>query len=222
MRTAFQQNLKKLQDELFSMSGLVTESIDRSVKALKEKDIETAEQIRKDDIHINNLRWEIEEKCIQLMATQQPVATDLREIIAVLNIIAELERIGDYAEGIAKIVIKLGDQPPVKPYIDIPRMTELATGMICRSLEAYAARDAESAYRITDEDDKIDELYHQILRELISIMIENPKTITTCTHLIWVAHNLERIGDRVTNICERIIFLVTGEIVENTDKREDA
>lgn len=219
MRTAFEQHLNKLQNELFSMADMVTKAINRSVTALREKDIETARQVRQEDIHINNIRWGIEEQCIQLMATQQPVATDLREIIAVLNIITELERIGDYADGIAKIVIKLGDQPPVKPYIDIPRMAELATSMIHQSLKAYTDRDAKSAYRITDQDDKVDDLYHQVLRELISIMIENPKTITSCTYLIWAAHNLERIGDRVTNICERIIFLVTGEIVENTDQK---
>lgn len=219
MRTVFEKNLHKLQTELHNMTELVTKAVSSSVTCLINQDITGAEKLRKDDIHINNLRWEIEEQCIHLMATQQPVATDLREIIAILNIITELERIGDYAVGIAKIVIKLDNQPQVKPYIDIPRMVEIVNRMINSALEAYASHDAKAAYEITDQDDQVDELYHQVLRELISIMIENPKTITTCTSLIWVAHNLERIGDRATNICERVIFLATGEIVENTEKK---
>jgi phosphate transport system protein len=218
MRIAFQEHLKTLERELHNMAGMVNRAIDRSVTALKEQDVDEARQIKLDDVHINNKRFEIEEQCIHLIATQQPVATQLREIIAVLNIITDLERMGDYAEGIAKIVIKLDGSDPVKPLIDIPRMAEIATGMITSSLEAYAARDVDRAREITAIDDDVDNLYHQVNRELISIMIEDPRTITRCTYLMWVAHNLERIADRVTNICERIIFLVTGELVENIDK----
>ncbi|MEX0681622.1 MAG: phosphate signaling complex protein PhoU [Balneolales bacterium] len=221
MRSAFQEHLRELESELFNMGDMVITSINRSVSALKEQKLELAKQIRRDDSRINDKRWQIEEQCIHLIATQQPVATQLREIIAVLSIITDLERMGDYAAGIAKIVIKMGEEPPVKPLIDIPRMAEIATAMIKRSLDAYAGRDAENARLISADDDKVDELYHQLLRELISIMIENPRIITRCTYLMWTAHNLERIGDRVTNICERIIFLVTGELVENLDKPEN-
>lgn len=218
MRTAFQENLKQLENELYNMAEMVNVAINRSIIALKEKDVEEAKKIKNDDIHINNKRFEIEEQCIQLIATQQPVATQLRELIAVLNIITDLERMGDYAEGIAKIVIKLNGREPVKPLIDIPRMAEISADMINRSLKAYADRDVVSAREISDLDDNVDDLYHQVVRELISIMIEDPRTITRCTYLMWVAHNLERIADRVTNICERIIFLVTGELVENISK----
>ncbi len=218
MRIAFQEHLRTLNLELHNMADMVNQAIDRSIIALKERDVDEAKKIKKDDIHINNKRFEIEEQCIHLIATQQPVATQLREIIAVLNIITDLERMGDYAEGIAKIVIKLDGSDPVKPLIDIPRMAEIATGMVTQSLDALADRDVERAREITKMDDDVDDLYHQVIRELISIMIEDPRTITRCTYLMWVAHNLERIADRVTNICERIIFLVTGELVENIGK----
>jgi phosphate transport system protein len=220
MREAFEGHLSDLEQDLFTMGEMVTIAVKRSIKALRERDVEEAKRIKNDDTIINQKRWDIEEKCINLIATQQPVAKDLRELIAVLNIITDLERMGDYAEGVAKIVIKLGDQPPVKPLIDIPRMAEIAVDMINKSLRAYAERNEKSARLICDMDDDVDELYHQIIRELITIMIEDPRTITRSTYLIWVSHNLERIADRVTNICERIIFLVTGEIVENVTKNE--
>ncbi|MEX2600219.1 MAG: phosphate signaling complex protein PhoU [Balneolaceae bacterium] len=215
MRVIFQEHLDDLEQDLFTMSDMVTHAVNLSVKALKERDLDEAQRIRDNDVNINNKRWEIEETCIKLIATQQPVATDLRELIAVLNIITDLERMGDYAEGIARIVQKLGDEDPVKALIDIPRMAELSIEMIQKSLRAYSDRDDRKARLISEQDDTIDELYKQVQRELISIMIEDPKKITRCTYLLWASHNLERIGDRATNICERIIYLVTGEIVEN-------
>jgi phosphate transport system protein len=215
MRKAFEAQLSELVQDVARMGDMVTLAVKRSIKALKERDIGEAERIKHDDIYINDKRWEIEEACVNLIATQQPVASDLRELIAVLNVITDLERMGDYAEGIAKIVIKLGDQPPVKPLIDIPRMAELAVDMIDKSLKAFANRDEKSAREISKTDDDVDQLYHQLIRELITIMIEDPKTITRSTYLIWIAHRLERIADRVTNINERTIFLVTGEIIEN-------
>lgn len=218
MRETFQEHLKELEQDLFTMGEMVTIALNRSIKALKERDVEEAKKIREDDEYINRKRWEIEEKCIHLIATQQPVATDLRELIAVLSIITDLERMGDYAEGIAKVVIQIGDQPPVKPLIDIPRMAEIAAEMIHSALKAYADRNDKEARLICDRDDDVDELYNQVYRELLSIMIEDPTTITRATYLMWTSHNLERIADRVTNICERIIFLVTGEMVENVSK----
>lgn len=215
MRSVFRQHLAELEHEMFNMADMVTSAITSSVYSLKNQDIEKAKSIKKGDVEINNKRWEIEEKCINLIATQQPVATDLREVIAVLTIITDLERMGDYAEGIAKITKKIGTEPHVKSLIDIPRMCELSVEMINSSMNAYAERDDKAARIISDKDDEVDELYKQIYRELTSIMIEDPRTISSCTYLLWAAHNLERIADRVTNICERIIFLVTGELVEN-------
>ena len=142
------------------------------------------------------------------------MASDLRIIVAVLNIITELERIGDHAEGIAKIAIMIGDEPPLKPLIDIPRMAEQTVDMLRRSLDAFINRDAEAARQISAEDDTVDQLYDQVFRELLTFMVEDPKTITRATRLIWVAHNLERSADRVTNICERVVFVVTGKMEE--------
>jgi len=215
MRTAIQENLTDLEKDLFEMASMVIQAIDRAVNALKEKNIETAKRIRKEDKFINEKRWEIEEKCIKIIATQQPVASDLRKLIAVLNIITDLERMGDYAAGISKIIIKLGLEEPIKPLIDIPRMAEIAIRMTEDSLKAYAERDEQKAREIHKKDDEVDALYHQIIRELVSIMIENPATITRCTYLIWISHNLERIADRVTNICERTVFLISGEMIED-------
>jgi phosphate transport system protein len=214
MREAFQDHLKGLEEDVFTMGEMVIMAVNRAVKALRERDLVEAEKIEADDKYINEKRWEIEDKCINLIATQQPVATDLREIIAILNIITDLERMGDYAEGLAKIVRRIGEQQHVKPLIDIPRMTEIATEMITKTLTAYAERNEQSARQICLQDDEVDMLYYQVFRELITIMLEDPKTITRATYLIWAAHNIERIADRVTNICERIIFLVTGEMGE--------
>jgi len=218
MRETFKEKLAELEQDIFTMGEMVCIATNRAVKALKEHNVNEAKKIKDDDIYINEKRWAIEEKCINLIATQQPVATDLRELIAILNIITELERMGDYAEGIAKIVIKIGDEPHVKPLVDIPRMAEIAIEMINKTLRAYAERDDKSARLICTQDDEVDELYTQVYRELLTIMIEDPKTITMATYLLWTSHNIERIADRVTNICERIIFLVTGEIEENVSK----
>ena len=214
MREAFQEIMKEMEIELIDMGEMVVKALRSSVEALKSRDLEKARRIVAEDRFINKKRWEIESKCINLIATQQPVATDLREIIALLNIISDLERMGDHAEGIARIVIMLGTEPLVKPLIDIPRMAEKTSDMVKKSLEAFVRRDAETARKISNEDDEIDKLYEQVYRELLSYMIENPTIITRATYLIWVAHNLERVADRVTNICERIVFLVTGTMEE--------
>ena len=211
MTTLIQESLTDLQVKLNEMAGMVVDSMNGSIESLVEKDVERAKQIKKEDKNINNIRWDIEEDCIHLIATQQPVASDLRELIALLNIITELERIGDYAAGIAKITMLIGDEKHVKSFIDIPRMKEIAVDMVENSMKAYINRDAISARMIHSQDDDIDDLYHQVYRELISFMIENPTNITQCTYLVWVAHNIERMGDRVTNICERIIYHSTGE-----------
>jgi phosphate transport system protein len=214
IRTAFHKKLRQIQDEILAMGSVVEKAIGQSIDALKNRDIDNANRIIKDDLNINRKRYEIEEKCIQLIATQQPMAGDLRNIICILNIVTELERIGDYAEGIAKIVLLIGDEPPLKPLIDIPRMAEKTIDMLHHSLDALINHDAETARQIASEDDEVDDLYDQVFRELLSFMIEDPKTITRATRLIWVAHNLERSADRVTNICERVVFFVTGKMEE--------
>jgi phosphate transport system protein len=209
-RKAFRESMMDLEKELIKMGEMVNVALDRSVEALRDLDVVKAKKVIDDDRIINKKRWDIEEQCINLFATQQPVATDLRELIAVLSISTDLERMGDHAEGIANIAIMHGDKPLIKRLVDIPRMAEKASDMLMRSIEAFVNRDAEAAKSICEEDDEVDALYDQTYRELLSFMIEDPKTITRATYLIWAAHNLERVADRVTNICERIVFLVTG------------
>ena len=212
MRESFEKLIKELNQEVVDMSEMVADATSRSVKALGDRNVEEAQKIIENDLLINNKRWEIEEKCINLIALQQPVATDLREIIAVLNIITELERMGDYAEGIAKIAIILGGEPLIRPLIFLPEMAEKAVSMLKRSMQALVNRDAKTANAICNEDDEIDKLYDAAYHDLLMRMIKDPGVISKVTPLIWASHNLERIADRVTNICERIIFLATGSM----------
>jgi phosphate transport system protein len=214
IRTTFHKKLREIQGEVLVMGSMVGKAITSAVQALKDRDLCLARQVISDDQKTNNKRFEIEEKCIQLIATQQPMASDLRTIIAILNITTEIERIGDYAVGIARVVIMIGDEPPLKPLVDIPRMAEQTVEMLQRGLNAFLNRDAEAARKIAAEDDLIDQLYDQVFRELLTFMAEDSKTITRATRLVWVAHNLERAADRVTNICERIVFIVTGRMEE--------
>lgn len=213
-RTAFHQHLKEVEEGVLTMGTMVTKAVDRAIDALKKRDLTLAHQIIADDAEINKQRFGIEDKCIGLIATQQPMASDLRIIVAVLNIIIELERIGDYAEGIAKIVIMIGDEPPLKPLIDIPRMGEITIDMIHKSLQSFVTRDVELAMRVVSLDSVVDGLYDQVFRELLTFMMVDPKTTNRATRLIWVAHNLERAADRATNICERVVFMVTGKMEE--------
>lgn len=214
IRTTFHRKLKEIQDDILVMGSMVEKAINRSIEALKNRDLVLAHQIIGDDVKINQKRFSIEEKCIQLIATQQPLASDLRTIICVLNIITDLERIGDYAEGNAKIAVMIGDEPPLKPLIDIPRMAEKTMNMMQRALQSFISRDAETARGIVNEDDEVDQLYDQVFRELLMFMMADPRTITRATRLLWVAHNLERSADRVTNICERTVYSVTGKMEE--------
>jgi phosphate transport system protein len=210
VRESFIKYIKELEKEVTEMGETVIAAINRSVEALKILNADEAEHIIADDMLINKKRWDIEEKCIDCIATQQPVATDLREIIAVLNIITELERMGDYAEGIAKIVVILGGEPLIRPLIFTPKMAEKVTSMLRRSMEAFVNRDARAANAICDEDDEVDKLYDEAYHDLLMRMIKDPTLVSKATPLIWAAHNLERSADRVTNICERIVFLATG------------
>jgi phosphate transport system protein len=196
------------------MGNMVAKAIDRSIKALQKRDLTLAHQIIADDAKINEQRFSIEDKCVGLIATQQPMANDLRIIVAVLSIIIELERIGDYAEGIAKIVVMIGDEAPLKPLIDIPRMGDITLEMINTSLKSFVTRDVELAMKVVSLDNVVDGLYDQVFRELLTFMMVDPKTTNRATRLIWVAHNLERAADRATNICERVVFTVTGKMEE--------
>jgi phosphate transport system protein len=213
-RESFERHLHELQDDVLILGSMVEKAISRSIEALKKRDLELARQVIAGDREIDLKRYEIEEKCTELIITQQPMASDLRIIIAVLYIIVDLERIADHAGGIAKIAIMIGDEPPLKPLIDIPRMAQKAIDMLHRSLDAFVKHDADAARQISAEDDEIDSLYDQVFRELLVFMMEDPRTVTRATRLIWVAHNLERTADRVTNICERVVFTVTGKIEE--------
>jgi len=196
------------------MAGMVETAIERGIEALKTRNVNLAHQIIEDDLKINRKRYDTEDKCLELIATQQPLASDLRTIASVLHITVDLERMGDHAEGIAKIALMLADEPPLKPYIDIPRMARVGIDMLMGSMEAFKDRDPDRARAICNQDDEVDALYDQVYRELLTFMINDPRTIQRATYLIWVAHNLERIADRVTNICERVVYLVEGRIEE--------
>jgi len=210
MRESFEKHIKGLNENVVEMSEMVAAATSRSVKALENRDVKEAEQIIKDDMLINEKRWQIEEECIDLIALQQPVASDLREIIAVLNVITDLERMGDYAEGIAKIAIMLGGEPLIKQLVFTPQMAEKTIDMLRRSIQAFVKRDVKAAKAICNEDDEVDKLYDQAYHDLLMRMIKDPAVVSKATPLIWAAHNLERSADRVTNICERTVFLATG------------
>ena len=213
-RNEFGRDLRFLQEELLAVGSMVEKAIANSVDGLKRRDLDLSRQVVQDDAIVDASRYDIEERCVNLIAKQQPMATDLRTIIAILQIVGELERMGDYASGIAKISLAMGNDPPIKPLIDIPRMADKASLMLRRSLESLVNRDIVAAQGIRADDDEVDALYDQIYRELLTFMLEDPRTITRATYLLWVAHDLERIADRATNIAKRVIYLVTGEYVE--------
>ena len=214
LRADFDRNLKTLEDDLISMGSMVEKAITKSLIGLKNRDLHLSRQVLEEDDYIDQQRFQLEEQVIDLIATQQPIAIDLRTLMAVLYIATELERIGDYAEGIAKISVMMGDEPSLKPLIDIPRMAEKAITKLQHSLDALVDRDETAAMVVCTDDDEVDDLYDQISRELLTYMIQDPATIQPATYLLWVAHDLERIADRATNIAERVIVLVTGRLTE--------
>lgn len=214
VRQTFEQSLQRLQDEVLILGSMVEQAILDAIEILRRRDSEGARRLIAGDQIINEKRFEIEAKVLTLIATQQPMARDLRILAAILEIATELERMGDYAKGIAKISLMIGNEPLIKPLIDIPRMARKATSMLHRALEAFIREDAKLAQAIPAEDDEVDALYNQVYRELLACIMANPRTLDQATYLLWVAHNLERAADRVTNICERIVFIVTGELRE--------
>ena len=214
MRAAFERELQRLQDDVLALGSMVEEALVESVEILRQRDLEGARRLIGADRAVNEKRFAIEADCLVLIATQQPTAGDLRTVAAVLEIATELERIGDYAKGIARICRRMGLEPPVKPLVDIPRMAAIGQAMLHRALQSFVRRDVALARSIPATDGEVDALYNQGYRELLDIIIADPRTIDRATHLLWVAHNLERAADRVTNICERVVFTVTGELGE--------
>lgn len=213
-RGLLDQELGWIQDQVLRLGSMVEQAIQQSIEALKRRDVELARQIIANDANLNALRYEIEERAVVTMATQQPVARDLRLIVAALLITIEMERMGDHAEGIANLVTRLADEPLLKPLVDIPRMADVTCDMLRDSLNAFITQDPAAVPAIVARDDEIDQLYDQVFRELLTYMLQDPRNINRATYLLWVAHNLERIGDRITNIAERVLFVSTGQLKE--------
>ena len=214
LRKTFESEIRQVKDDVLVLGSMVEQALLDSVDSLKKRDIKASQKIFAEDQEINKKRFAIENKLMILIATQQPMARDLRVLASILEIISELERMGDYAKGIANINIRMGDQPLLKPLIDVPRMATKGVDMLHRALTAFINEDVETAKTIPVEDDEVDALYNQVYRELMTFVIQDPGTIERANWLLWVAHNLERFADRVTNICERTIFIVTGEMAE--------
>jgi phosphate transport system protein len=214
LRKLFDQEIQNAKDEVLVLGSMVEDAIISSIQALQERDFEAASQILENDANINEKRFDIESRVMALIATQQPMAHDLRVLASIFEIAAELERIGDYAKGIALLCIRIGNQPLVKSLIDLPLMAELSTNMLRRALEAFVAEDLETALAIPKEDDQVDNLYLQFYRVMMTYVMENPLNIDESNYLLWIAHNLERTADRVSNICERTVFIVTGKMSE--------
>jgi len=213
-RETLERKENELLDNILLLGSMVEKAILKSIEALGSRDLSASEDVIREDDAINEKRVTIEEEALVTIATQQPMATDLRLLASILDIVTELERMGDYAKGIARINLKLGDAPLIKPLVDIPKMAEIAVDMLHRSLLAFIEQDPQLARQIHKEDDRIDDLYHLVYDELFDIMLNDRKKLDQANHLLWVAHNIERLADRVTNICERTIFVATGKLVE--------
>ncbi len=216
-RHAFDRALEELQQEILRMGSLVEQAIYKAVHSLAVQDVGIAEEVIKGDKVIDQMELDIEDKCLKLIATQQPIAGDLRKISTGFKIITDLERMADHSVDIAKITKRLAGQPLIKPLVDIPRMAALAQQMVKDGLDAYVRGDVDLAKTLKAKDDEVDHIYAQIFRELLTYMMEDPRTITQATYLLFVGRYIERIADHATNIAERVIYLVTGERPELND-----
>lgn len=214
LRATYDRAFLDVQEDILRLGKMVDVAITRALESLQKRDQVLAQQVIDDDDQANALRYRIEESCLALIATQQPAASDLRAVMATMSIVVDLERMADHASGIAKTVILMGDDPLLKPLIDVPRMAKLAKEMLAAILDAYVKRDAKLAREIADRDDEMDQLYRAVFDELVEIMADKPGSVERATFLMWCAHNLERIGDRVTNIAERVVFITTGDMQE--------
>lgn len=213
-RENFHSRLKSLQDEILILGGMVENALAKAIDTLQARDMAEAQRLISDDQHINEKRFAIEEQVLTLIATQQPVAKDLRILAGMLEIATELERMGDYAKGIAKINIMIGEGLLITPLVELTQMAKKAGDMLHRALDAFVRCNADLARSIAAEDDQVDELYIQIYHKLLKSILADPQNTDQATHLLWVAHNLERTGDRVINICERVVFTATGDMRE--------
>lgn len=213
-RELLDKQLDKLREYLVRMEDMVRTAICQSITALKERDVEAAAIIIKDDDKVNKIRYKVERLGVVTIATQQPMASDLRTIIAAMHVAIEMERMADHAAGIAQIVKEIANEPLLKPLIDVPRMAEISCDMLHNAIQAFLTGDADLAKVTAKRDKEVDQLYDQVLRELLTYMIQDPKNIQRATYLLWSAHGLERIADRVTNVCERVIFMETGKFKE--------
>jgi phosphate transport system protein len=222
IRSELDQELNELRDLLFHMEGLVGEALRRAIESMKKRDPELAQQVIRDDDEINELRYEIEQYCVTVIATQQPVATDLRLIMGAIHTAVEMERMGDHAAGVAKATLEICQEPLLKPLIDLPRMAQISIEMLHEAVRAFINADADVAHDIIDRDDDVDDLHNQIFRELITYMLEDPSTIKQATHLLWASHGVERFADRATNIAERILFVTTGRLEDLTSEATEA
>ncbi|MHB9093108.1 MAG: phosphate signaling complex protein PhoU [Eubacteriales bacterium] len=216
-RHAFDRALEELQQEILRMGSLVEQAIYNAVHSLAKQDVPLADEVIEGDKIIDQMEYDIENRCLKLIATQQPIAGDLRKISTGFKIITDLERMADNSVGIARITKRIAGQPLIKPLVDIPRMAALARQMVKDGLDAYVKGDVDLARTLNDKDDQVDHIYSQIFRELLTYMMEDPKTITQATHLLFVGRYLERIADHATNIGERVVYLVTGELPDLND-----
>jgi phosphate transport system protein len=211
-RSIYLHQLQELRDDVVTLSSMVNKAILHASDALQTQDAFMAKQLIADDRLINEYRWKTEQKALLVIATQAPVARDLRTISAVIHIVIDMERMADHAAGIAKIVVQTAGEPLLKPLVDLPRMCELSRVMLRDSVTAFVDEDQAAALAIVRRDDDVDALYDQVYRELLTFMLADPKTINRATRLLWAAHNVERIADRVTNICEQVVFVETGKL----------
>ena len=213
-RQTLDREIHHLQDEVLLLGSMVEQAMLNAIDTLKRRDLEGARRVYNGDEQINEKRYAIENRLMILFATQQPIAHDLRLLAAIMEVITELERMGDYAKGIAKINLLIGEDDIPIPAREISRMGDLAVGMLHRALSAFINEDVSMAQRIPQEDDQVDELFNQIYRKNVAAMIANPDIIDQTNYIMWIVHNIERMADRVTNICERTIFIATGELLE--------
>ena len=220
-RGKLDRELTILRDNILRISHMADTGISRSIQALKEQNVELARQVIADDTQIDGLRYQVESDCYRLISLQQPTARDLRSIITAMHIVVELERIGDHAESIARLAIDLAQEPHLKPLIDLPRMAQIAREMMRFSLSAYLDWDDEMACSIIERDREIDQLHQQVFRELLTFMLQDTKNIQRATYLLSVSHDLERIGDRIKNICERVSFMVTGKLAKQPSSPDE-
>lgn len=217
-RQNFDLQLAQVKEKLVNLAAMVNRCQEQAVKALGERDEELAKEVIASDQTINQMQRDIEEACLRLIASQQPVARDLRLVFSMSTIASELERMADHAKGIAVLAQRLADQPLLKPLIDVPRMAEIGREMLMGEIDAFIRGDAEAARAVAQRDNEVDQLNDQVFRELLVFMMTDPRTITRATYLLWVAHNLERFADRTTNIGERVVFMRTNVIVELNER----